>query len=263
MKIAIVSNGRNLDAQVGDKLGLSPYVLVVDVDTMQFEVVSLLSGGGGAAAAIRVISIALQKGAMAVLGGYISPRVSSPLMEHGIEVVTGVTGQVCDAVDAYKKGKFSKSFSGDKAGIRRTEKDEQNFVQALKKTAKQFSSIFPMLAGVVFLIGLFHAFVHKRLLFSIFSGKPLHDTVLGAFGGSVFAGNPINSYVIGDTLLKMGVSPYAVSALIVTWVTVGLVQLPAEIGCLGPRFALVRNGTAFLASIIIAFLTVYLVRILS
>ncbi|SMC18885.1 Predicted Fe-Mo cluster-binding protein, NifX family [Desulfacinum hydrothermale DSM 13146] len=262
MKIAIVSDGRSLDAQVGDKLALSSYVLVVDLDTMKLEVVPLLSSGGGAAAAIKVISIALQKGAMAVLGGYISPRVSSPLMEHGIEVVTGVTGQVCDAVDSYKKGKFSKSFSGEKAGIR-TGKDEQNFVQVLKKTAKQFSSIFPMLAGVVFLIGLFHAFVHKRLLFSIFSGKPLHDTVLGAFGGSVFAGNPINSYVIGDTLLKMGVSPYAVSALIVTWVTVGLVQLPAEIGSLGPRFALVRNGTAFLASIIIAFLTVYLVRILS
>jgi len=41
-----------------------------------------------------------------------------------------------------------------------------------------------------------------------------------------------------------------------TWVTVGLVQLPAEIAALGRKFALVRNAVSFVLFIAVAILTV-------
>jgi uncharacterized membrane protein YraQ (UPF0718 family) len=112
------------------------------------------------------------------------------------------------------------------------------------------------------LIGLFNAFVSEEWLTSVFSGNVPLDTLWGACFGSIFAGNPINSYVIGGELLKYGVSLFAVTAFIVTWVTVGLVQLPAEIAAFGKKFAFLRNGLSFVLAIPIAILTVLIVNLL-
>ncbi len=71
-------------------------------------------------------------------------------------------------------------------------------------------------------------------------------------------GNPINSYVIGETLLNLGVSLFGVTALMLSWVSVGLVQLPAEISALGIRFAVVRNSAAFLIVIVASVVIVWL-----
>jgi len=77
----------------------------------------------------------------------------------------------------------------------------------------------------VLLIGLLNTFVSRNFLAALFSGNPVLDTLLGAFFGSILAGNAINSYIIGGELLEYGVSLFTVTALIITWVTVGLVQL--------------------------------------
>lgn len=132
---------------------------------------------------------------------------------------------------------------------------------AFRKSARQFANLLPMLAGVVLLIGLFNTFVSREVLASVFSGDPALDTLRGAGFGSILAGNPINSYIIGGELLKNDVSLYAVTALVITWVTVGLVQLPAEIAALGRRFGLVRNGLCFALSIPIAILTVLILTL--
>jgi len=133
-------------------------------------------------------------------------------------------------------------------------------VRALRSSVKQFANILPILIGVVLCIGLFNAFVSKEALASIFSGNAVVDTLWGACFGSILAGNPINSYVIGASLLNHGVSLFAVTALIVTWVTVGLVQLPAEIASLGLRFALLRNGLCLILAIPVAILTVVILN---
>jgi len=60
--------------------------------------------------------------------------------------------------------------------------------------------------------------------------------------------------VLGGELLDQGVSLVAVTALLVSWVTVGSIQLPAEIQTFGARFALLRNALSFLFAILIAVL---------
>ncbi|MBN2318619.1 MAG: hypothetical protein JXR49_06065 [Acidobacteria bacterium] len=52
---------------------------------------------------------------------------------------------------------------------------------------------------------------------------------------------PINSYVVADELLRNNVGFFAVTAFLVTWVTVGLVQIPAEASALGKKFALLTR----------------------
>jgi len=123
-------------------------------------------------------------------------------------------------------------------------------------------AILPILSGVVLLVGLLRAAVPASTIQAVFGGDTLRDTLTGSFLGSLLAGNPINSYIIGGQLLEDGVSLYAVGAFVVAWVTVGMVQLPAESIALGRKFALYRNGLAFVMSIPIALTAATLVALL-
>lgn len=114
----------------------------------------------------------------------------------------------------------------------------------------------PILVGVLLLIGLVNTLVPKEFFSRIFTGNRALDSLIGALFGSIAAGNPLTSYVIGGELLKNDVSLVAVLAFIVSWVTVGTVQLPAESLMLGRRFALLRNGISLVMAIVIAVLTV-------
>ena len=114
----------------------------------------------------------------------------------------------------------------------------------------------PILLGVLLLLGLVNTLVPKEFFSRIFTGNKVLDPLIGALFGSIAAGNPLTSYLIGGELLKNGISLIAVLAFIVSWVTVGTVQLPAESLMLGRRFALLRNGISLLMAIAIAVLTV-------
>lgn len=122
-------------------------------------------------------------------------------------------------------------------------------------TFNSFKMSFPVLIGVLLLISLITSTLPKKYLHLLITGNEILDPILGAVIGSVAAGNPLTSYIIGGELLKQGVSLLAVTAFIVAWVTVGMVQLPAESLLLGKKFAIVRNSVIFILAIIIAVLT--------
>ncbi|NIA23845.1 MAG: hypothetical protein GWP03_06795 [Proteobacteria bacterium] len=134
--------------------------------------------------------------------------------------------------------------------------------KSAKKALKSILFATPIITGVIILIGLFNALFPKRYLTMIFRHNIFADPLIGATLGSVFAGNPINSYIIGGELLKQGISLVAVTAFIVSWVTVGFVSLPGEMLFLGKKFAILRNVLAFIFSIIIAIVVVSLMRVL-
>ena len=56
--------------------------------------------------------------------------------------------------------------------------------------------------------------VSSQLISSIFKGELLRDTIIGSVIGSISAGNPITSYIIGAELLKERVSLFAITAFI-------------------------------------------------
>jgi len=115
---------------------------------------------------------------------------------------------------------------------------------------------FPMLLAVILLLGLFRFFVPNRMLSAVFTGELLQDPVIGSLLGSICSGNAVTSYIIGGELLKENVSLIAVTAFMVAWVTVGVIQLPAEAAILGKRFACVRNVLAFVLCILVSIGTV-------
>ncbi|HEC95325.1 MAG TPA: hypothetical protein ENI45_05100 [Thermoplasmatales archaeon] len=123
--------------------------------------------------------------------------------------------------------------------------------------------MIPVLLGVVLLMGLFKTYVTSQMITSAFAGELFRDTLLGSVMGSILTGNPITSYIIGGELLKSGISLFAVTAFIVAWVTVGVVQLPAEAAILGKRFALARNGLSFLSAVLVSIATVLTIEVVT
>ena len=120
----------------------------------------------------------------------------------------------------------------------------------------------PLLLGVIGLVGIFQTFISTEMLASIFGWGTFGDTLIGTFAGAISSGNPAVSYLIGGELLGEGVSPYAVTAFILSWVTLGVIQLPAEAEVFGLRFTVYRNLLSLILTIIIAVLTVITVGII-
>ena len=132
--------------------------------------------------------------------------------------------------------------------------------QSILKTTKTFMLVMPMLLGVILLTGLFEVMVSEEMLHSIFNGNPIHDTLLGVFAGGISVGQPVTSYIIGGELLQGGVSMYAVTAFIISWVTLGVVQLPLEVQFFGGRFTLQRNLLSFVFAIAVSVMSVQALR---
>ena len=130
-----------------------------------------------------------------------------------------------------------------------------NLKESVRKTGKALWMMAPVLVGIVLLVSVASVIFKPEIYASIFTGS-FADSIIGSFLGSILAGNPITSYIIGGELLEQGVSLMAVTAFIVAWVTVGIVQLPAESILLGKRFAITRNILSFIMAIIIAIVVV-------
>jgi uncharacterized membrane protein YraQ (UPF0718 family) len=135
--------------------------------------------------------------------------------------------------------------------------------QSFYKALKSFVSITPMLLAVILLIGLFQNYVTTDMLQKLFGYSTFTDMMLGTLFGAVSSGNPIMSYIIGEELLQNGVVLYAITAFILSWVTLGIVQLPAESSIFGIRFTIYKNLLTFLSTIAVAYFSVLTLQLLS
>jgi len=257
VRIGIPSDTPDLEARVGHRLGTSQYLLVVDVGALSFEAVPNPAASGRGSGGMEAVVLAISKKVDTILTGYCSPIAKNHLTANGIDVLTGVTGTVSEVVRQYKMGALQKPAEVEDAPEdRRFRIIQHALFQGLRDSSKQFSNLLPILIGVVLLVGLFNSFVSRKFIATVFSGIPVLDTLMGTCLGALFSGNPINSYIIGGELLHHGVSLYAVTAFIISWVSVGVIQLPAEMGTLGSRFALVRIAASFVLSMVVAIATV-------
>jgi hypothetical protein len=128
---------------------------------------------------------------------------------------------------------------------------------SLAKTLWSFFRLLPIIIGMLLLTSLVVSLLPRHVPAGLFGDHQLLDALLGAGLGSVAAGHPLASYLLGGELLKGGVSLVAVTALLVSWVTVGVVQLPAEALLLGMRFAVYRNLLCFFSAVALAFFMAY------
>jgi len=134
--------------------------------------------------------------------------------------------------------------------------------QAVVKAGKALYKSLPVLLSVILLISLINTLVPKSFYTTVFQKNIFLDSFIGSALGSILAGNPVTSYILGGELLNQGISLIAVTAFLVAWVTVGLVQLPAESLLLGKKFAILRNILSFVFAIFVAIITVLIIGVL-
>ncbi len=106
------------------------------------------------------------------------------------------------------------------------------------------------------LISLINTAIPKSFYEQIFSKNIFLDSIIGALVGSISAGSSMISYIMGGEFLIQGVSLVAITAFLISWVTVGVLQFPAESYFLGKKFAILRNLVSFIFSIIAAIIIV-------
>ena len=116
--------------------------------------------------------------------------------------------------------------------------------------------MLPMLLAILLLLGIFDVYITKDIMLSFFISNNFVDTITGTLLGGVLTGNPMISYILGGELTDAGVSLYAVTAFILSWVTIGLVQLPAEVEVFGLRFTFYRTLFTFITTILVSLCTV-------
>ncbi|MEA2089302.1 MAG: NifB/NifX family molybdenum-iron cluster-binding protein [Thermoproteota archaeon] len=108
MKVAVSATSGSLDAQVDPRLGRCPYFVVVDSETMRFEVVPNVASRAMGGAGIQAAQIIASKGVNVVVTGNAGPNAFQALSSAGINIITGVSGTVREAVEKFKSGQLQK-----------------------------------------------------------------------------------------------------------------------------------------------------------
>jgi uncharacterized membrane protein YraQ (UPF0718 family) len=143
----------------------------------------------------------------------------------------------------------------------RTDRQEQ-LGKSLKKSAQTMARLFPIIISALLLLSLFNNLVPRSFYVALFKRNLLLDSIMGSIVGSISAGHPMTSYILGGEFLRNGVGISAVTAFLVAWVTVGMVQLPVEIMILGRRFAIARNLSAFVFAVVVGIVTMLILRVI-
>lgn len=124
------------------------------------------------------------------------------------------------------------------------------------QSVKPLIKMLPFFVGIVLLISLVNSAIPKTFYEKLFNHNIFLDSFAGSLLGSIFAGNSITSYVMGGEFLRHGVSLVAITAFLVTWATVGVLQFVAEAHYFGKKFTILRNILSFIFSLLVAIITV-------
>lgn len=108
MKIAVTSKDADLGSEVDPRFGRAAYILIVDSETFEIEVldnsenINAFKGAG-----IQAASMVSDKGAEVLLTGFCGPNAFKTLKAAKIKVVNNASGTVRDAVKAFNEGRLS------------------------------------------------------------------------------------------------------------------------------------------------------------
>lgn len=106
MKIAIASNGKNLDSEVDPRFGRCASFLLVDSQSGEFEVLTNEADRLARGAGVSAAQLVANKGVGAVMAGNFGPKAVAVLSQAGVDLIP-VSGKTArEALDEFKAGKL-------------------------------------------------------------------------------------------------------------------------------------------------------------
>ena len=117
MKVAVTAQGRELNSPVDPRFGRARFFIVADTDTGAFSVADNAQNlnaaqGAGIQAGRNVVELGVE----AVITGHVGPKAFATLQAGGVNIYTGATGSVADAIEQFKAGKLKQSTTADVEG---------------------------------------------------------------------------------------------------------------------------------------------------
>ena len=117
MKVAITTQGQDLQSLVDPRFGRAKWFLVVDTETGEFEVVdneqnvNAMQGAG-----IQAARTVASKQAEVLITGHCGPNAHHTLTTAGIKIVVGAEGTVAEALEQFQGGRLKTVDSPDVEG---------------------------------------------------------------------------------------------------------------------------------------------------
>lgn len=135
-------------------------------------------------------------------------------------------------------------------------KDKKKTLKAFKIALNSFKKLLPSIIPMMIAIGMILAILSPNTISSILGEKSgLLGVILGLILGSFAFMPSFVAFPLGANLLSHGAGYPQIAGFISSLMAVGIVSLALEIKYFGRRTALLRNLTAFIASVTFVFLT--------
>ena len=117
MKLAITSLGETLESPVDQRFGRARFFVLYDTEIEEWSANDNQQNLNAArGAGIQAGQTVVEIGAEAVITGHCGPKAFATLKAGNIDVYTGASGTVQEAIDAFSAGKLQKTGNADVEG---------------------------------------------------------------------------------------------------------------------------------------------------
>jgi predicted Fe-Mo cluster-binding NifX family protein len=117
MKLVITSEGDSLQSPVDPRFGRAKYFVVFDTETQEAKAIhnavnlNAIQGAG-----IQAGKTIVELGIKSLITGHVGPKAFATLQSGNVEIYTGATGTVADAVEQLKKNQLKHAQAADVEG---------------------------------------------------------------------------------------------------------------------------------------------------
>jgi predicted Fe-Mo cluster-binding NifX family protein len=117
MKVVVTSIGEGMDSQVDPRFGRASTFVLIDTETGETQSIDNSDGAGAAqGAGIQAAEAVSRLGAECLITGHCGPKAFRALQAAGIEVYTGASGTIAEAIGQLKSGGLQLSTGPDVGG---------------------------------------------------------------------------------------------------------------------------------------------------
>ncbi len=116
MKLAVTSQGQELSSPVDPRFGRANCFVLVDTETgLASAVDNSVNLNAAQGAGIQAGRKVVELGVNALVTGHVGPKAYATLQAGGVQVYTGATGTVAEAVEQFKTGALKQAVAADVA----------------------------------------------------------------------------------------------------------------------------------------------------